>query len=48
VLGVECRHDLRFFRDNPNNEESSGAVARIRIWDKALSPTQVANLDRLP
>jgi len=35
---------LRFFRDNSNNEEAGGAVARIRIWDKPLSATKIASL----
>jgi len=35
---------LRFFKDDPNDEESSGAVARIRIWDGPLTPAQVAGL----
>jgi hypothetical protein len=39
---------LRFFRDNPNNEESGGAVARIRIWDKPLSESKIAALGWLP
>ena len=35
---------LRFFRDNANREESAGAVARIRLWNGPLTPTQVAAL----
>lgn len=31
-----------------SGEHSAGAVARIRIYDDALSPAQVAALDRLP
>lgn len=38
---------LRFFIDN-NGEESGGAVARIRLFDHALTPEQVPLLDRLP
>lgn len=41
---------LSFFRDDfvVSGEHSGGAVARIRIYDDALSPAQVAALDRLP
>ncbi len=39
---------LWFFRDDLNHEESSGAVARIRLYDRPLSPTAVAALNRLP
>jgi hypothetical protein len=41
---------LRFFRDDfiVANQASAGSVARIRIFDGALSPGQVAALDRLP
>jgi hypothetical protein len=35
---------VRFFRDDESDEESSGAVARIRIWDEVLTPSQVAHL----
>ncbi len=35
---------LRFFRDDSNNEEAGGAVARIRIWDKPLSASKIASL----
>lgn len=38
---------LRFFRDNTNDEEGSGAVARIRLYDGALSDAEVAGLDRV-
>jgi len=38
---------LRFFRDD-GTEASAGSVARIRIYDSALSASQVAALDRLP
>jgi hypothetical protein len=38
---------LRFFRDD-TEEDSSGAVARIRLWDRPLSPTAVAGLTELP
>lgn len=35
---------LRFFRDNDNREETSGAVSRIRLYDDAMTPAQVAAL----
>lgn len=35
---------LRFFVDD-GSENSAGAVARIRLWDHALSRTEVAQLD---
>jgi hypothetical protein len=38
---------LRFFRDD-GSEHSSGAVARIRVYDHALSPQEIAGLGRLP
>ena len=38
---------LRFFRDNAT-EASAGQVARIRVYDVALTDAQVAALDRLP
>ena len=37
---------LRFFKDN-TGEDSAGAIARIRLYDKVMPPNQVANLDRL-
>lgn len=41
---------LSFFQDDTvvANEHTSGAVARIRIWDGPLDPAAVATLDRLP
>jgi Concanavalin A-like lectin/glucanases superfamily len=39
---------LWFFRDDTNHEESSGAVARIRLYDRPLGPVAVADLNRLP
>jgi hypothetical protein len=38
---------LRFFRDD-TEEDTSGAVARIRLWNRPLSPAQVAALTELP
>lgn len=35
---------LRFFRDNDNREETSGAVSRIRLYDDGMTPAQVAAL----
>lgn len=35
---------LRFFRDNADRQESSGAVARIRLYDRTMTPVQVAAL----
>ena len=38
---------LRFFKDD-TTEDAPGTIARIRLYDKVLPPSQVANLDRLP
>jgi hypothetical protein len=42
---------LRWFADNSvgggTGEESGGAAARIRLWNRALSAGEVANLSRL-
>ena len=47
-LGViDLNNILRFFQDN-GSEASAGSVARIRIYDSVLSPTDVSGLDRLP
>lgn len=35
---------LRFFRDNDNREETSGAVSRIRLYNDTMTPAQVAAL----
>ena len=43
---VSAENVLRFFRDNPNREESSGAVDRIRLWDSALTTAQVVAISR--
>ena len=40
---IDANQIIRFFRDN-GFEESSGAVARIRIWDEVLTADQVAHL----
>ena len=43
---------LRFFQDNTSggagNEASPGAVARIRLYNKALTADEVAALNQLP
>ncbi len=41
---------LRLFKDNANtgNEESAGAVARVRLWDGPLSAAQIDALDVVP
>jgi len=41
---IDPNRIIRFFRDNDNDEESSGAVARIRLWDQVLTPDQVVRL----
>jgi len=38
---------FRLFQDN-GTEDSAGAVARVRIWDGALSGTEIAGLDTFP
>ena len=35
---------LRFFRDNSDRQESSGAVARIRLYNAIMTPAQIAAL----
>ena len=35
---------LRFFRDNSDRQESSGAVSRIRLYNATMTPAQVATL----
>jgi hypothetical protein len=44
---LDANNVLRFFRDD-GTEASAGSVARIRLFDFALSASQVAGLDRLP
>ena len=44
---INSSNTLRFFKDD-GTEASAGAVARIRLYDGALTSTQVAALDRLP
>ncbi len=49
---IDANNTLRFFRDNesggPSGESSAGAVARIQIYDEALTANQVAGLPRVP
>jgi hypothetical protein len=37
-------HNLRFFVDNSNAESSAGKVARIRLWNDALSARKVKRI----
>jgi len=47
--GVISSNTLRFFRDNSGTfEASAGSVARIRLYNGALTASQVAALSRLP
>jgi hypothetical protein len=43
---ISSANTLRFFKDN-TSEHSGGSVARIRLFDSALSETDVGRLDRL-
>jgi hypothetical protein len=43
---ISDANTLRFFKDN-TSEDSGGSVARIRLFDSALSETDVGRLDRL-
>jgi hypothetical protein len=49
---IDASNTLRFFRDNetggPSGESSAGAVARIQLYDTALTANQVASLPRVP
>jgi hypothetical protein len=51
VYGIDGG-SLIWFQDNTQgtgtNEESSGSVARIRLWNRALSASEISNLRRLP
>jgi YD repeat-containing protein len=44
---INSSNTLRFFRDD-GTEASAGAVARIRLYDDALTASQVTALSRLP
>lgn len=41
---ISAQNILRFFRDNADRQESSGAVARIRLYDQAMTFQQVVLL----
>jgi len=43
---ISGANDLRFFKDDTTADDSSGAVARIRLYAAAMPPAQVALLDR--
>jgi hypothetical protein len=49
---IDSSNQLRFFRDNESGgtttEHAQGAVARIRVFDRALSATEVRDLGQLP
>jgi hypothetical protein len=49
---IDAHNTLRFFRDNESGgasgESSAGAVARIQLYDEALTAKQVAQLPRVP
>jgi YD repeat-containing protein len=45
---IDSNNTLRFFKDDGSSEASAGSVARIRIYNGALTATQVAALSRLP
>ena len=51
IAVIDSSNALRFFRDNesggPSGEHSGGSVARIRLFDTALTAAQVAALDRI-
>ena len=39
---INSLNTLRFFRDNDNREETSGAVSRIRLYDNGMTPARMA------
>jgi hypothetical protein len=49
---ISPNNNLFFFVDNnaggATGEDSAGAVARIRVFDRPLTATQVANLGQTP
>jgi hypothetical protein len=49
---IDANNTLRFFRDNesggPSGESSAGAVARIQLYDEALTAEQVTGLPSGP
>jgi hypothetical protein len=52
VAIIDGFNQLRFFQDNQTGgtttEHAAGAVARIRVFDRALSATEVSNLGQTP
>lgn len=44
VIGID---GLRYFKDNANDEDGSGSVARIRIYDGALTDAEVLDIEQL-
>ena len=44
---VSAANLLHFFRDDSPVENSSGQVARLRVFDTALTPAEIGALDRL-
>jgi hypothetical protein len=46
---ISSQNTLRFFQDNAGgSEHSAGAVARIRVFDRPLTATEVSNLGQTP
>jgi uncharacterized protein (TIGR03437 family) len=45
---IDTNNRLIFFRDDANSEAAAGSVARIRLYDCALTPAEVGGLDRVP
>jgi hypothetical protein len=52
VAVIDNENTLRFFQDNTSGgtttEHSSGSVARVRVFDRALSATEVRDLGQTP
>jgi hypothetical protein len=52
VAVIDSENTLRFFQDNQSGgtttEHAPGAVARIRVFDRALSATEVRDLGQTP
>jgi len=48
---IDSNNTLRFFRDNESvgstTEHSAGSVARIRLYNSALTPGEIGRLDRI-
>jgi hypothetical protein len=46
---IDSANELRFFKDNEGGtEHSAGAVARIRVFDRALSQSEIDALGQTP